>query len=377
MPSSGRMGASKLHKDVNVKGTLFPKKRFNEVWTRHKMEAKGWKHRGNASHTSSHLMLGRGENKGLPQKFDWCGTKGLCTMNRNQHIPQYCGSCWAHGSFSALADRIKIQRAGKGIDINLAIQAMLNCGSGNYGEAGPDSASLPSPGSCWGGSADAVYQWVYKMSHFVTPGTGIPYETSQPYMACSELPDEDASDYYQSGICETLVDQGQLTCEWMNYARTCSTFPPSGSCTGLNSFPNATISDYGSIQGAKAMQKEIYYRGPIACAVNADALDNYTSGFVTADGGTCTEGNETYPCTNHIIEVTGWGTDPEYGKYWKMRNSWGEYWGEMGWAKVQFGAINIESGCSWAVPGTFSEVDSFTDACYEGGENCIPTQPMV
>mmetsp|Transcript_14110 Transcript_14110/g.38346 ORF Transcript_14110/g.38346 Transcript_14110/m.38346 type:complete len:467 (+) Transcript_14110:95-1495(+) len=380
-------GKANTHEPPRAPVTQGSKKyhRFNEVWTKQKMEAMGWKHRGNATSQSSHARLptprGAFGGEGL-KEFDWCfkNSKGfsLCTMNRNQHIPQYCGSCWAHGSFSALADRIKIKRGGKGIDINLSIQAMLNCGSGDWGTAGPNSAGLPSPGSCWGGSADAVYQWLYNLSRVVTPGTGIPYETGAPYMACSELPPEDESDFHQSGICPTLASQGQLKCTYMNYARTCSTFPSNGGfCTGLESFPNVTISDYGSISGAEAMMTEIHHRGPIACAVNADALDNYTGGIVTEDGGMCHDGPDVYPCTNHIIEVTGWGTDPVHGKYWFMRNSWGEYWGEMGWARVKFGAINIESECSWAVPGAVSTLETFTDACYEDGSNCIPDSPLI
>lgn len=52
------------------------------------------------------------------------------------------------------------------------------------------------------------------------------------------------------------------------------------------------------------------------------------------------------------MEVAGWGTTPSGTKYWVVRNSWGTYWGDMGWVKIRRGVnqMQIESECNWAVP---------------------------
>merc|ERR1711998_25073 len=251
--------------------------------TEEQIRAAGHEPRKNSS--NSHDTLLGAEN--YPDEFTWCNKDGVnyCTMSRNQHIPQYCGSCWAHGALSALADRIKIARNGNlGYpDIQLSVQHVLNCGTA---------------GSCHGGSMDGVYQWIHKISE--DTGSGVSYETSQPYMACS--------DESQEGMCGS----GDWTCNALNVARTCGTFGQE--CVGLNHYPNATVAEYGSISGPEAMQKEIFNRGPIACTIAADDIRNYEGGIATGGGW-----------TDHVVSVVGWGTDPEEGLYWTVRNSWGEY----------------------------------------------------
>jgi len=179
-------------------------------------------------------------------------------MSRNQHIPQYCGSCCAHGAVSALGDRIKIARQGEGVDINLSVQHLLNCGG---------------VGTCHGGSVDGPYQWLMDLSK---TGTGVSYETSMPYSACSHESRE--------GFCA----KSDWTCTPINVARTCGSFSSEGgSCSGLSRYPSATISDYGSISGSDSMMKEIYARGPISCGIDALPLLNYEGGVITDRGIRC------------------------------------------------------------------------------------------
>merc|ERR1719286_103958 len=38
---------------------------------------------------------------------------------------------------------------------------------------------------------------------------------------------------------------------------------------------------------------------------------------------------------NHAIQMVGYGTDPQHGDYWLVRNSWGKLWGEHGYIRLQ------------------------------------------
>ena len=79
--------------------------RRSELLNKTELEARGIIWRGNHSNSHGELF-----SVNLPVNFTWCNNNGTnyCTISRNQHIPQYCGSCWAFGATSALADRLKI-----------------------------------------------------------------------------------------------------------------------------------------------------------------------------------------------------------------------------------------------------------------------------
>ena len=269
----------------------------------------------------------------LPLAFSWNNIAGVnyLTKNLNQHIPVYCGSCWAHGSISSLADRIKIRRKAAWPDINLSIQFLLNCQMG---------------GSCNGGDHLATYKAIHEYG-------SIPYDDCMIYQACSSDSSEEA--------CKN--NKQMYECTATNICKTCDTFTNrGGTCSPIMHYPNATIASYGAVKGSADMMAEIYKNGPIACGINAEEIVDYTGGVLDLP--------HQLKMINHIISVVGWGYDSALNKqYWIIRNSWGSYWGELGFLRLVLGEnqLGIEKSCAFAIPGNWTMQNV---PCYEDGSNC-------
>ena len=178
------------------------------------------------------------------------------------------------------------------------------------------------------------------------------------------LPDE---------TCQNYEATDDFSCNPTGVCETCSPGPggpgsPGGKCTKIDNEELWTLESYGyvlsgdshtdkfgvKVSDADRLKAEIFANGPLACGIHATPeleafgtttpVDSYPGGIFNQ--------SVFFPMPNHILSITGWGHDTNYGDYWILRNSWGTYWGEEGYAKIKMGGHNlgVESSCSWATP---------------------------
>ena len=146
------------------------------------------------------------EPNALPANVDWrnLNERNYMSWNKNQHIPQYCGSCWSQGTTSAIADRFQIMTdLGQSSPVGLDAQVIINCQAG---------------GSCDGGNPAGAYQWAYT--------NGLKHSSCMQYTAynlttrmCTDIDTcrdctwpppavGESGIEYATGQCRELLDRG-------------------------------------------------------------------------------------------------------------------------------------------------------------------------
>jgi len=180
-----------------------------------------------------------------------------------------CGSCWSFSTTGALEGAYKIKN---GDLVSFSEQQLVDCD--NWKNGGRDHG-------CNGGLMDNAFTWIGK-------NDGLCTESDYPY----------TSGGGQSGTC-------QESC--MNVAG-----------SQVQEFVDVIQSDDNAMMSALVLQ-------PVSVAIEADQREFqlYKSGVFTATCGTNLD---------HGVLVVGYGTDAVSGKdYYRVKNSWGESWGQGGY----------------------------------------------
>lgn len=207
-----------------------------------------------------------------PESFNWLD-KDVLGEVKNQGS---CGSCYAFSTMGNLEGLYAIKTGNK---IVLGEQLIVDCDTDDAG--------------CNGGLMELTFDWI-------KGNGGVELEEDYPYTGregrCRSDPSKYVADLKVTGY-KKLGD------------------------------PSKTWSpvDEGEIRDF------LYETGPLAIALNADALMYYDSGIIDVDEYECDpEG------MNHAVVLVGYGNEDGLD-YWIVRNSWGKNWGEQGYFRIARG----------------------------------------
>jgi len=101
------------------------------------------------------------------------------------------------------------------------------------------------------------------------------------------------------------------------------------------------INNFCVLSGEDAIKRDILKNGPVivSMTIYVDFL-TYKSGIFKSNEYSTKFSN------THAVKIVGWGKDGKknsLNKYWIIQNSWGEDWGENGFARVLIGQdLNID-----------------------------------
>jgi len=226
----------------------------------------------------------------LPESWDWRNVSGVNYVSPvlNQGS---CGSCYAFSALAMFEARIRI-KSGNKLQPTLSPQDIVSCSEYSQGCSG-----------------------------------GFPYLISKY-----------AEDF---GVVEE-------SCFPYNPTASCSQKCPNGRKWRVSNYEY--IGGYYGATTAELMQIEIMNNGPVS--VSFEVLPDFRSYKGGVYRHTDLVGFNPFANTNHAVACVGWGVTPEGVKYWIVKNSWGDSWGEKGYFRIlrENGAYGGEVGIESLVP---------------------------
>ena len=227
----------------------------------------------------------------IPEEFDSAKNWPECKTIPHIYDQSNCGSCWAVGAAGAISDRLCTTGSNKRVQFVSArdlLSCCKVCGNG-----------------CNGGVPTRA--WNYWVNHGLVTEECQPY----PFPRCSH---SSTSPYPPCSNHRYLTPKCLDNC--------------SANATSTSMDRVFGKSSYG-LKGEEDYQRELMTNGPfeVSFQVSSDFL-SYKSGVYSRVAGEYMGG--------HAVRIVGWGV-LDGVKYWKIANSWNEYWGMEGYFLIKRG----------------------------------------
>lgn len=196
-------------------------------------------------------------------------------------------------------------------------------------------------GSCWSFSSSGAMEgaWAIKTNGIVSISEQQLVDCSKKYgnLGCKGGLMDNAFQY--------AIDNGM--CSEESYPYTSGVTKTGGSCSKCN--PVVEISACADVppNNQVALKEVVALVGPVSIALDAETkvFQSYKSGVVTS--------NSCGTNLDHGVLIVGYGEEDGI-KYWLVKNSWGESWGDDGYIKIERSESTNDAGiCGIAMQPSF------------------------